>query len=144
VILPDDLAELGDPITGIIHITGNLFVDGKTDYRGDGILVVDGNILIRKELVRLDPASDDTLFLVTEGSIEVEHNSALDVEAFLYTTGNLYVKTGGLARIVGGVVAFGNVDSMAGQMDVTYKAPTNPEVLVEGTYGMMSWKELKS
>jgi hypothetical protein len=104
---------------------------------------VDGNILIRKELVRVDPTSEDTLILVTEGTIEVEHNSALDVEAFLYTTGNFYVKNGALARIVGGVVAFGNVDSEAGRLDVTYKAPTNPEVLVEGTYGMLSWKELK-
>ena len=29
-------------------------------------------------------------------------------------------------------------------MDITYTPPTNPEVLLEGTYAMLSWKELRS
>jgi hypothetical protein len=144
VELPKDQDELGDPMEGIIHITGNLLVKNNTAYTGNAILVVDGNITVLKDLGRVDASSEDILLLVTEGTIEVKNNSNVDVDAVFYTTGNFYVKDGGTARIRGGVVAWGNIQTEDGTLDLEYVAPTNPEILLEGTYGMMSWLEVRN
>jgi len=142
--LPRDQGELGDPIEGITHITGDLLVTGDTTYRGNGILLVDGNIIVTAGLTRQDATSGDTLLLVAEGDIEIPTPGTLEADAFFYTTGDFLLRDGGTVQIQGGVAAWGDIEALGGTLDVEYLAPTNPEVQRPSEYGMLSWREVRN
>jgi hypothetical protein len=143
--LPRDQSQLGDPIEGISHITGDLLVTADTDYRGNGILLVDGNIILSAGLERRDTTSDDTLFLAADGNIEFPTGGrTIETHAFLYTTGDFLLRDGGTARIQGGIAAWSDIEAMGGTLDIEYVTPTNPEVERPSEYGMLSWREVRN
>ncbi|MEE9259522.1 MAG: hypothetical protein V3U40_00220, partial [Candidatus Scalindua sediminis] len=148
--------DSGDNYTGIVHITGDFELEEDATFSGNVIYIVDGNAEISASLTSSPPGYTVT-FLVPTGDFEVVGGGSITIDGTLLvgtvdsngsnpTGGNIDVKDGSDLTVNGNLIAVnGNTDaSLGGALTVTYQSPSDSNLMVQGSYTMTQWREIKN
>ncbi len=146
--------DSGDNYTGIVHITGNFELTGNATFSGNVIFIVDGNVEISGSLTSTNGSM--VTFLVPNGDFEVIGGGSVTIDGTLLvgtvdsnganpTGGNIDVKGGSDLTVNGNLIAVnGNTDaSSGGALTVNYQSPVDNNLIIQGTYTMTQWREVR-
>jgi hypothetical protein len=148
-----------DNYTGIVHITGNFYLTGDATFSGYIIFIVDGNADISGSLTRhvSAPPGSSVTFLVPNGNFDVNGGGSFIIDGTLLvgtvdqdgsgiSGGNIDVKDGSILTINGKAIAVnGNTDaSAAGAFTINYQPPSDSNLIIQGTYAMLQWREIRN
>ncbi len=148
-----------DNYTGIVHITENFYLTGDATYSDNVIFIVDGNADITGSLTRhvSAPPGSSVTFLVPNGNLEVNGGGSFIIDGTLLvgtvnqdgsgiSGGNIDVIDGSILTINGNAISVnGNTDaSAAGVFTINYQPPSDSNFMVQGTYAMLQWREIRN
>ncbi len=147
--------DSGDNFTGIVHITENFYLTGNATFSDNVIFIVDGNAEISGSLTSTNGST--VTFLVPNGNFEVTGGGSFIIDGTLLvgtvnqdgsgiSGGNIDVKDGSILTINGKAIAVnGNTDaSAAGAFTINYQPPSDSNLIIQGTYTMTQWREIKN
>ena len=148
--------DSGDNYTGIVHITGDFELTGNATFSDNVIFIVDGNAEISGSLTSSSPGYMVT-FIVPTGDFEVTGGGTFTIDGTLLigtinwdgsnlTGGNIDVKDGSDLTVNGSVIAVnGNTDALlGGSFVVNYQSPVDSNLIVQGSYTMTQWREIRN
>ncbi len=120
------------------------------------IFIVDGNAEIEGSLTSNPPGSTVT-FLVPTGDFEVKGGGSFTINGTVLvgtvdsngsnpTGGNIDVKKGSDLTVNGNLIAVnGNTDALlGGALTVNYQSPSDSNLIVQGSYTMTQWREIRN
>ena len=142
--------------TGIVHITGNFELTGNATFSGNVIFIVDGSALITGSLTSSPPGSTVT-FLVPTGGFEVKGGGTFTISGTLLvgtvdpdgsniTGGSIEVTQNSALTVNGNVIAVhGNTDALlGGSFTANHQSPIDSNLIIQGTYTMTQWREIRN
>jgi hypothetical protein len=120
------------------------------------IFIVDGNAEIEGSLTS-SPAGSTVTFLVPDGDFEVKGGGTFTIDGALIvgtvdsngsgiSGGNIDVKKGSDLTVNGNLIAVnGNTDALlGGALTVNYQSPSDSNLIVQGSYTMTQWREIRN
>ncbi len=147
--------DSGDNYTGTVHITGDFELEEDATFSGNVIFIVDGNVEIEASLTS---TGSSVTFIVPTGDFEVKGGGSFTINGTVLvgtidsdgsnpTGGNIDIKDGSDLTVFGNIiVVFGNTDAatLGGYVKVNYQSTNDPNLIVQGTYAMTQWREIRN
>ena len=148
--------DTSDNFTGIVHITGDFELTADSTYSDNVIFIIDGNVDITGSLTSNPPGSTAT-FLVPNGSFKVKGGGNVVIEGTVLVGtvdsdgsnpigGSIDVTEDSNLTVNGRVIAVnGNTDAEdGGTFVVNYPSSDDSDLISQGSYAMLQWREIRN